>query len=305
MSVPAAQNFLDLAAAGITPRIFSEIVNVKYYAQTFISDITRVGQYTALKNMGDRVSIPNRGQTVTSPYYRGQTLTYAAAEMTSTDIYMNRARKWALTYDDVDAKQNVVDVLNEQTDDGAKTMARDIETEFLADVPLHCDAANTGTTAGAKTASYNIGAAASAVSITTSTILQFIVNLKAVLQERDTGYDGPTWVVMPQWMRTVALLSDLKAAMLMGDNKSALRTGLLGEIDAQVLYCSNLFTGSVAGVYPVIAGNMDAINFYAQLTKVERFRNPTGFGDLARGLELYDWGVVKPQGLVTGYVSKG
>ena len=52
----------------------------------------------------------------------------------------------------------------------------------------------------------------------------------------------------------------------------------------------------------LIAGHKSAITFASQFTKTETVRNPSDFGDLVRGLQVYGMKVVKPEALAIAVV---
>ena len=305
MSVPAANNYPDVAASGAIATKYSKIVNFKYYAETLMPRITTTGQYSEILDFGDKVVIVNRGTTASFVYTKGGGITYTPPVETSTTLTMDRARGWAFPVNAIDAKQSHIVLSAERTDDGVKNMAIDIETDFFADVATKAATGNFGLTAGPKSHNYNLGVAGTPLAFSTSNALAVMIYLKAVLRENNTGQNEETWVVIPEVLMPILLLSDIKNVMMMGDAKSALRTGLIGAIGNQKVYVSNLFTSaSDSGhtCWPIIAGNMDAIVFAAQLATTEVIDNPNDYGKLYRGLHVYDWCVRKPQGLVTAFV---
>jgi len=93
---------------------------------------------------------------------------------------------------------------------------------------------------------------------------------------------------------------------LTGDGKSTLRTGRLGEVDGVTIYARNTLYQPAASTWYAVGGNMDAISYINQLNSVraidsERFVG----GKLYQGLNVFDWGVKKSEGLVVACVTKG
>jgi hypothetical protein len=104
--------------------------------------------------------------------------------------------------------------------------------------------------------------------------------------------------------------SNLAQAQFMGDAKSMLRNGQIGQIDRFTVYVSNLlpkaaadqnWTGGADAGKPkrhaIIAGHKSAMTFASQINKVESMRNPRDFGDFVRGLTVYGRKVVKDTAL--------
>jgi len=106
--------------------------------------------------------------------------------------------------------------------------------------------------------------------------------------------------------RIVGLIkkSELRKANESGDSTSIIRNGLVGMIDRfKVFRTSNVayITGDKA--WHCLFGTKHAITFASQLVKNKTQDNPTGFGMLHRGLQVYGFAVVKPECLGDLYAS--
>ena len=53
----------------------------------------------------------------------------------------------------------------------------------------------------------------------------------------------------------------------------------------------------------MVAGHKSALTFAAQIAKVESLPNPGDFGQLIRGLNVYGYQTIKPEGLVLAQYS--
>jgi len=131
-----------------------------------------------------------------------------------------------------------------------------------------------------------------------------------VLYEQDVP-ETDRYFVMPPWMAGFIKQSDLKDASLSGDGTSMMRhgNGRLGQIGNFTLYISNLFTAVSDGggetAWHCLAGQIKAITFAAQLNKLGTLTSEQTFGTIVRGLDVYDWKVLKPEALVDFYCYKG
>lgn len=56
--------------------------------------------------------------------------------------------------------------------------------------------------------------------------------------------------------------------------------------------------GSASNYGIIVAGQDAAVATASQIDKVERFRNPTSFGEIVRGLNLYGRKILRPEGLI-------
>ena len=134
-----------------------------------------------------------------------------------------------------------------------------------------------------------------------------------MLDEQNVPETG-RFVVIDPYTRTLLLQGNLGQAYITGDDKSPMRNGLVGSIDRFKVYVSNqlprgtssnwvsgdgseLATPAGATRRAIIAGHTTAITFASQMNKTEQLRNPTDFGDLVRGMQMFGHKVVKPESL--------
>ena len=166
-------------------------------------------------------------------------------------------------------------------------------------------AANQGATAGAISASFNLGAAATstAVQITKANVLEYIVDCGTVLDEQNVPESG-RWLLIPSWFANLIKKSDLKDASMTGEGSGVIRNGRIGILDRFTLYLSNNLYTNATHNYFCLFGTNAAITFAAQMTKMETLRAESTFGDLVRGLNVYGFKVVKPQALGLLYCEK-
>ena len=143
-------------------------------------------------------------------------------------------------------------------------------------------------TAGADSSAYNMGTTGTPLAWTKTNILDSIVDCNRVLDEQNIPADG-RWIVLPPVFDGLIRQSDLKDASLTGDDTSVLRNGKIGRIDNTDIYVSrNLLTGGSTYWY-VLFGHPKGVTFASQLSKTETLRNPTAFGSLLRGLEVFGY----------------
>jgi len=176
---------------------------------------------------------------------------------------------------------------------------------------------NQGITAGIISGSVNLGVlnttsagtASTCIGVTSSNIVQKLVEMGQVLDEQNCPEEG-RWVVLPAWACALIKQSDLKDASLSGDGSSILRNGRVGMIDRFTIYMSNqVDTISNAGsasaetVYMMPFGHKSAITFASQLVENEVIPNPDDFGQLMRGLQVYGRKIIsgKNVGVLQGY----
>lgn len=220
---------------------------------------------------------------------------------------IDKGKYWAFSTDDVDdAQTDIKNYHDVWTTDASEQLKISIDTQILADIFSDAHASNQGLTAGLKSASINLGVSGTPLALTKSNVTDVLVDMGTVLDEQDVPESG-RYVVFPPAFCGLIKKSDLKDASLAGDATSILRNGRVGMIDRFTIYASNLLTTTADGgntVFNSIFGQMTALTFASQLVKNENLTNPSGFGTLFRGLQVYGWKVVKPEALGWLYAYK-
>jgi hypothetical protein len=306
MTVPGSVGYPDLKSQGVIPTLYADTVNVKYYASCLLPRITNSKFTGQVKNQGDSVIIPQRPDIDIFDYTRGMDLPTQVPVAPPIELFINRAKAYRFIVDNIDEKQSQIILSQEYIADAVKQMDITINRVFFADVYKYAATANQGVTAGAVSGIYNFGAAGAPLGINKNSVVEWVLQFQAALAEQNAT-EAKMWVVVPEWVRFILLNSDLKNAMMMGDPKSVLRTGLIGSLDSLDIYSSNLMynvTDTGKACTYVIGGNQDAITYCAQLAKARSFEAQHTFGWVYDGFTLFDWKVIKPEGLVTSLVYK-
>lgn len=300
-----AQGSTDYYKTGakFIPDIWSGKLQVKYYAATCISEITNNDWEGEIKDQGDKVIIRSVPNITIRDYTKGVSLTSEVPSSTPIELNIDKGKYFQVVIDDVDAVQTDVRLMNAFTDDASEQMKITIEKDVFANIATDVASTNKGATAGAISANINLGAAGTAVSITKTNVIDYVVDMGLVLDEANVPESG-RWLLIPSAMAARIKKSDLKDASVMGDSQSALRNGRIGMIDRFTVYSTNNLVPA-AGVYNIFAGVKDGISWASQITKVETLRSTSTFGDIVRGLNVYGFKVTKPEALCMGVVTMG
>ena len=306
-------------ASGFIPEIWSGKLQVKFYKSTVLGEITNNDWEGEIKGQGDKVNIRTIPTITISNYSKGQNLTNQVPTSTPLELNIDKGKYFAVVLDDVDATQADVKLMDMFTNDASQQMKIAIDADVLGTVYADAATANKGATAGAISGDINLGTTGAPRQITSSNVLDMLLDMGQCLDEQNVPEDG-RWVVIPAWAASMIKRSDLKQAYLTGDSVTPLRNGKIGMIDRFTVYISNnlssatdLGSDSAAGgtggaadykAWNIIAGTRDAISFASQMTNVETLRAQSTFGNIVRGLNVYGFKVTKPEALVAGYVRK-
>lgn len=313
-----AFNTNPAAAGTFIPTIWAGKLNVKFYATTVFGDIANTNFEGDIKNIGDTVIINNIPDVTISDYQVGQTLSYQVPVPNKTTLSISKAKYFGVAVSDVIEYQSQPKLMDMFSNDAAKQMAIAVDTDILKFSVPTADSTCRGTTAGAKTSSYNLGGAGASaaadtgapLTLTSSNIVSVITAMASCLDEGNVP-DTDRWLVITPQVRGLLMNSNLQQAYLTGDDKSILRNGKIGTIDRFTIYVSNLLPTASSGQNfdgttntsavarkCMFAGHKSGITFASQIAKVESLPNPGDFGNLVRGLNVYGYQTMKATGLV-------
>ena len=302
-------DYSSSSASGFIPEIWSGKLVEKLYASTCFGEIANTDYQGEIKNQGDTVQIRTVPTMTINDYKIGGGLTYEKPTSDKVELQINKSKYFAFEINDINAYQSDIRLMNEFSDDGGEQMKIAIDTDMLSRHYADAAATNAGATAGVKSASYNMGAAGAPIVITKTNVLDVLVDCGSVLDEQNVPETG-RYIVLPAWMSGMLKKSDLKDASIMGDAQSAFRNGKLGTLDRFTVYISNNMSivDDVAASKKctnIMFGHKKALTFASQMTQMETLKNPTDFGSLIRGLNVYGSKTIDPKALGHLYAARG
>lgn len=324
--VGAPYNTTPAYSGTFIPTIWSGKLNEKFYATSVFADICNRNWEGDVSNLGDKVIINNIPSLVISDYVIGGNLNYQTPTPNTLELLIDRAKSFSFNISDVLDYQAKPDLMNVFSNDAAEQMRIVIDSTCLYRNFNQGAAGNRGTTAGVKSGSVNLGTDAAPITFTgvPATVLNTILAMAGVLDEQNVP-DSDRYIIIDPATRTLLMQSNLAQAQITGDNQSIMRNGKVGNIDRFTIYVSNqLPTIAANGTVwlsgdgtettttavtnaskrrAIIAGHKSALSFASQLVKTEQLRNPTDFGDLVRGLQVFGAKTTKPEALAMAVVS--
>lgn len=306
VGVPAAAGQPAYSGTFI-PEIWSGKLVEKFYDATVFGEIANTDYEGEISNMGDKVNIRTTPNITIRDYVKGGTLQYERPESPNVTLNVDRAKYFAFTVDNIDKFQSDINLMDDWSGDAGEQMKIAVDTLILGDIYASVAAANKGLTAGRKSLSFNLGVTGTPFVMTPANIIEAITAAAAVGDEQNWP-EGGRWMVIPAWMRFVLMNSDLKNASLAGDESSILRNGRIGLIDRFMIYVSNNLAAVTDGsftAYHILFGHKSGLTFASQMTQMETLKAETTFGDLVRGLNVFGYGVIKPESIGDLYARKG
>jgi len=272
----------QLSNGNFNPVIWAKKLNNKYYAQTFLPDITNSDYEGEIKGQGSTVTIRTRPTVQINDYLVNMDMQYQDIVDEKIDLLIDKAKYFSFKLDDVDAAQSDIKILNELTTDASFQMKIAVEKQVLGSVY---------STAGRSIAS---------LAMDKTNVLDWIIDAEVQLELANAPVDG-RWIIIPPKAAGFIQKSDLKNVYMTGDDNSIARgnmqNGRLGTIGGLTVYVSNNLT-YVAGACQCMAGHKSAVTYASQIVKVETLRLQQKFGDAVRGLNVYGFKTLLPDALI-------
>lgn len=323
--VGAPYNTNPAASGTFIPSIWSSKLNVKFYATSVFADVCNRDWEGDISNLGDKVIINNIPDLAIADYAVGGNLNYQTPTPNTIELVVDRAKSFSYNVADVLEYQSKPNLMDMFAGEAAERMRIAIDSTCIYRLFNQGAAANRGATAGVKSGSYNLGTDAAPVNLgaTTTTVLDTILSMASVLDEQNVP-DGDRYLIIDPATRMKLMQSDLRQVQITGDGTSPLRNGQIGKIDRFTVYLSNQLpyanangtvwisgdgseqtTAATTNANKrriLLAGHKSAMSFASQISKTEQLRNPTDFGDLIRGLQIFGHKMTKPESLAMAVV---
>lgn len=300
------------------PIVFSRKMLKDFYVSTVFSEISNTDYEGEIKSGGDKVYIRRVPTLSIGEYVVGGNsafpaggpataggITYEVPKEGAEVLNIDQAKYWAFQMDQIDMGQSDLQLINEFSSNAAEQLKIAVDREVLTYFcdPTLCDSDNTGTTAGAISGAYNMGAdvngsgrLVNATDGDADNILNVIVEMNAVLDENNIPMEN-RWVVLPASMCALLKKGDLRRADITGDATGVVRTGLIGMVDNMKIYKSNQLPAATTETeaFLIPFGTKEALTFAGQITKTETGQLENSFGKYWRGLFVYGRAVVQPK----------
>jgi len=302
-------DYSSSSTSGFIPEVWSGKLVEKLYKSTAFAEISNTLYEGEIKNQGDTVQIRTTPSITINDYVIGGGLNYEKPTSDKVELHIDQAKYFAFEVNDIDAYQADIKLMDDWSDDAGQQMKIAIDKVILGDVFADAAAANAGAAAGAESGSYDMGEAGAPVAITKANILDVLVDCGSVLDEQNCP-DTDRYVVLPAWMNGMLKKSDLRDASVMGDSESAFRNGKVGMLDRFTVYISNNMSTvtdatTTRKATNVIFGHKKALTFASQMTNMETLPNPSDFGKLVRGLNVFGYETIDPNAMGHLYAERG
>ena len=283
------------------PEIWSGKLIENFYDATVLAAISNTDYEGEIRQYGDTVNIRTTPEITIRTYTKGQTLQVENPDKPKLQLLIDKGEYFSCIEDDVDKVQSDVNLMDTWSKDASERMKIKIDQRVLTDILPSISSSNKGASAGRISGNIDLGTSGSAIAITKSNVLEYIVDMGTVLDEANCP-ESERFLIIPAKMAGFIKKSDLKDASITGDSVSVLRNGRLGMIDRFTVYVSHNLSVT-SGKFSIISGHKMGFTFASQMTEMESLRAESTFGNVIRGLQVYGYQVVKPEALAQGIVT--
>lgn len=293
--------------------LFAKALVTRFYCESIAGNITSQDVVpTEIRECGDQVTFRRAPVAEVFDYVKNQDLEVSSLNSEPIIMTIGRAKYWNLKLDKIDEKQtcNIKEWVRAFIESASQILAQQIDREVLTTLPVKADPFNKGRKAGIKSGAFDLGAMGAPVSLTQNNIITYLTMLSAVLDEQCVPASG-RFVVFPVSAKALFYNNPtLASANISGQKTSIVLGGTIPDLMGFQIYFANnmpIYRDEAAAnkqAYTIIAGFKQATGFVTQLSEQEVIdKDPRSFSKYWRGLQLYDFMVIKPEMLAVLYAT--
>lgn len=302
MAYPVAEGAVSNSGISI-PEIWSTMIQVDYYHETILPLISNTKWEGEIKNKGDKVIIRWRPTADIFEWDDEMEMPLQMIRTQKTELYIDKGFGYNFAESIIDMYQQDVKLLEECSLDQAEQMRIRVEREVFSYIYTQAHAQNKGATAG-KFANVNLGAATAPVVLTPTNVISYFSKMKKVLNQQAVPKKG-RYCVVDEDVADIIRESDLKDAGMTGDDKSLIRSDVVGQIHGFTVYASDhlTYTDDAAGtVANCFFGHPDGPTFASQFVHTEVKPREKQLGYRTAGVKVYGRKVVQAKAVGHWYV---
>lgn len=277
------------------PTIWSAKLFVRLQKALVYGNVVNTDYEGEITSFGDSVKINEIGPVTVSDYTKEQTLTYTTLESAQKILYIDQAKYFAFSIDDIDMAQTKPKLMDAAMSDAAYRIADVIDQSIAG---LYAEAGLHNST--------NLGAAGSTVSVSSGNVIETLSYVSRYMDEGNVPTEG-RWGIIPPWLHQKLLLAEVGGISAIAvpkvNSDGSITNGSVGRAMGFDLMMSNNVSVS-STEYRMMFGTRQAISYAGQVAKIEAVRLQTTFADAARGLYVYGRKVVRPEALLTAYLAE-
>jgi hypothetical protein len=280
------------------PELWSDRLFVRLRKAHVFANLCNKEYEGMLRNYGDTVYINELGPVTVTAYSKGGTLTYSELDSAQKALVVDQASEFHFKIDDINNAQTNPKLMDGAMDEAAYAVADTVDS-YIAGLYAQAGATPSATT--------YIGSTGSTLAVSSGNVIETFSYAGRYLDEKNVPKAGRV-IVIPPWITQKLTLAEVGGAggatsVPKVPDDEALRNGFVTRAFGFDIYESNNVSVS-STEYRVMAFNRSAIAFVGQVNMIEALRLQTTIATAARGLYIYGAKVVRPEALLTLYLSE-
>ncbi|MDD5651672.1 MAG: P22 phage major capsid protein family protein [Candidatus Nanoarchaeia archaeon] len=277
------------------PKIWSAKLFVRLRKALVFGNIVNTEYEGEISQFGDTVHINEIGPITVSDYTKYGALSWQALTSAQKTLIIDQAQSFSFAVDDIDTAQMKPKIMNDAMSEASYAVADKID-QFIAS--LYSQAAVVGS-AG------TVGTSSTSLAVSSGNVIETISYASRYLSEANVP-EALRWIVISPWVHQKLLLAEVGGVSATAVPKVTTQDaipGFVGEALGFKIYVSNNVSND-GTQYRIMAGIKNAITYAGQISKVKPVEREDYFDQGIKGLYLYGGKVVRPNALITLYLSE-
>jgi hypothetical protein len=277
------------------PKIWSAKLFVRLRKALVFGNIVNTEYEGEISQFGDTVHINEIGPITVSDYTKYGALSWQALTSAQKTLIIDQAQSFSFAVDDIDTAQMKPKIMNDAMSEASYAVADKID-QFIAS--LYSQAAVVGS-AG------TVGTPSTSLAVSSGNVIETISYASRYLSEANVP-EALRWIVISPWVHQKLLLAEVGGVSATAVPKVTTQDaipGFVGEALGFKIYVSNNVSND-GTQYRIMAGIKNAITYAGQISKVKPVEREDYFDQGIKGLYLYGGKVVRPNALITLYLSE-
>jgi hypothetical protein len=309
--IKAASGYPQYSGNLIMPKFSQDLIE-RFYCSTVFGEITTTEYLGEIKSCGDQITFYSEPCVRVRPLVKDGTIKHDTIESKPMTLTIDKAHEFSVKISMVDERQicNIEQFKAAMLRSAARNSAKAVDCCVLNSLYADVSRDNSGNAAGICSHCYNLGTIGAPLVVTKDNIIDYLLNLNAVLDEQCVP-DDMRWIVVPPKFKNILMQSELRTAMCCSGAGTAEDIVLNGKLPDMIggfnIYVSNALEavidpGTQQMAYNIVAGWKGAVAFASQIEHTRIIEDKDNWDTFYQGMMVYGFGTVRPEGLVHSYV---
>lgn len=307
--VKASSGYPQFSGVLTNPLFHRDLLD-QFHCKNIFQAITTSDYIGDLKKCGDTVQFMHAPEVRNHKITKDGTIKHDTPEFKPEILTIDCAMGFSIKFAMIDEYQicDFEKIRKAILDSASRDAADKIDCDILSTIYAKAHPCNRGAKAGIQSKCYNMGEIGAPLKLDKDNILNFLIEMQAVLDEQCVPAEN-RWLVAPAKFKQIALISELREACWTGMSMSTMVNGKLPNMLAEFeVYISNHMSKVIDPVtgdtcYNLVAGWKGAAVYASQINQLRTMQSHNNWDHFYQGMTVYGHGVIRPEALVHAYVT--